>query len=52
MQVGLIVSYVLFQPGVYLIVAEPWCVVHDLMQPNIKAVGVKHGFNSVKDKQH
>ena len=52
MQVGLIVSYALFQPGVCLIVAEPWCVVHNLMQANIKTVGVEHGINSVKYKQH
>ena len=52
MQVRLIVSYVLFWPDACLIVAEPWCVVHNLMQANIKAIGVEHGINSVKDEQH
>ena len=52
MQVGLIVSYVLFRPGACPIVAEAWCVVNDLMQPNIKAIGVEHGIDSIKDEQH
>ena len=52
MQMRFVVSYALLWPGTCLVVAQPWHVVHHLMQPYENAVWVQHGIDPVEDVEH
>ena len=52
MELRVVVSYAFCWLGVVLVVAQSWCIVHDLMQPYKDGVQVQHGVDPVEDVEH